>query len=284
MSSEKKSRGEPRKRTPKVQRKTAFDLFPEGHPPIDREEVCRAIDDFMVAFEKNKRTHKGIQTFGEIAELRYLNQLKKSPNAQPEKRSEKRDGRAAFTQSSNPNYDPRVMTVSDEEEYDEPYVPVMVTCVDRFGDEHAFDSTGYHRRDQHVYTPEYIKSIPVVSPAAQQHDKMVELHDLSSELVLDKLELWEEFKGDEEIIKKTLEYLEQYKAGNVAIHLKDWASTLLACAERVQESSDETGEDSDYAETEDWTVSSESEAPSDVGALITEIEEFIRSLEDPQSV
>jgi len=292
---------EPKKRAPRakkpvpVLRKTAFQLFPENRPLIDmeqKEEVLEeeirkvkeaalgVINEFMDEFKEKKRVNEGFPTLGEVAELRYLNQLMENPNAKPEKRSTKRDGRTAWT-PSNPNYNPRVMTHLQEEEYDKPVIeqPVMAKCTDRFGVEHAFDSKGYHRRDQLVYTPEYIKSIPGVSPAALQHYEMLALHERAVEPVLNKLGE-DEFKANEEV-QTALKHLAAYKAGTTTTHLKDWASILLECAERLQESSlsESEAEDSDDADTVDWSVSSESDEVSELDALIDEIKEFIQSLD-----
>ena len=269
---EKPKKRAPRAKTIAVVRKTAFEVFPEGHPPADKNDVTKMIAEFMEAFVQNtKRKDVGFQTMGENAELRYLNQLSKNPDAQPEKRSVARDNRTAFTPSSNPSYDPRVLTHSDEEEYETPVIeePVHETCTDRSGAQHTFDSRGYHRRDQLVYPPEYIKRIPAVSPAALQDDEMRELHEKCSKLVFDKL-----MSGDE-TTQADLKILSDYNNGLIVTDLKDWATLLCKCAKLVLDC--ET--DSDDEETVDWSVTSSMCGDSDVGVLVGEIEDFIDSLD-----
>ena len=272
---------EPKKRAPRakkiaVVRKTAFEVFPEGHPPADKEVVAKMINEFMDAFVQKKRKDFGFQTMGETAELRYLNQLLKNPDAQPEKRSVARDGRTAYTPSTNPFYDPRVLTHSDEEEYETLVTkePAYETCTDRLGAQHTFDSNGYHRRDQLVYAPEYIKRIPAISPAALQDDRLRELHDKCSKLVFGELGSVDDSASDE-TIQSNLKILGDYKDGLIVTDLKDWAALLLECAKLVLDC--ET--DSDDAETVDWSITSSMCGDSEVGVLVGEIEDFIDSLD-----
>lgn len=272
---------EPKKRAPRakkivVVRKTAFEVFPEGHSPADKEVVAKMINEFMDAFVQKERKDFGFQTMGETAELRYLNQLLKNPDAQPEKRSVARDNRTAYTPSTNPFYDPRVLTHSDEEEYETLVMkePVYETCTDRLGAQHTFDSNGYHRRDQLVYVPEYIKRIPAISPAALQDDKMRALHKRCSELVFGELRSVDDSASDE-TIQSNLKILGDYKDGLIVTDLKDWAALLLECAKLVLDC--ET--DSDDAETVDWSITSSMCGDSEVGVLVGEIEDFIDSLD-----
>jgi hypothetical protein len=222
-----------------TKRTTAFKTFPEDHPPADKQEVLNAIGELINAVDKDGRKFLGFETIGETTELRYLNQLLENPMAQPESRSVNRDSRTAYTPSSNPNYNPRVLTHEHEEEYEE--VGIL-----------------FEKMFEIHYESGLVLGV------------LTYLDEFQADEGLQKnlLQLAEYESGESKEARKVANYSKDWAVD----YLKGWAPKLLECVLSIEQYE----MDSDDADTEDWSIAS---SCGESNELLNKIEEFIQSLD-----
>ena len=222
-----------------TKRTTAFKTFPEAHPPADKQEVLNAIGELINAVDNDGRKFLGFETVGETTELRYLNQLLENPMAQPESRSVNRDSRTAYTPSSNPNYNPRVLTHEHEEEYEE--VGIL-----------------FEKMFEIHYESGLVLGV------------LTYLDEFQADEGLQKnlRQLAEYESGESKEAQKVANYSKDWAVD----YLKGWAPKLLECVLSIEQYE----MDSDDADTEDWSIAS---SCGESNELLNKIEEFIQSLD-----
>ena len=184
-----------------MMRQTAFEAFPNGHPPADKARVKRLIGELIddIATQKKGRL-VGFPVRAEVMELEYLNALLERPDTQPLQVPSPKDAQQPLMTHSHPDRylespytsaqppflksqaADRIRAARTNNQGQRAQNKIAI-CEDILGLQTRYDPNDFSGV-QLVYGQAFIDAMPADSDAKKQHDHMLDIYRRAEALIL----------------------------------------------------------------------------------------------------